>query len=368
VLETNTHPRFSDALAAHMPPSARAPINSVAIARDAGIVIDRAHSLLGYHTYLTKARAWKAARGSAAASFERDVQVQSSNAVEDTRALATSALNMTTAFARSGELDRIHAGMVAAIEARGPVQLRDLHSELEADTALRELLKSEGVSDALWASVMQNLKKADGTLSARDGQLTLETKPSGSDRTRTLVLAQSERGMPRTLGELLARGKVEKRAKRFAEGPVKMSLHPGGDRPFEMSEVVLAGAIQSVQSVAQHRRGIQDGGLATYAGSAFVVVWVVAALAAAVLGYLLIDKYCETIESKNAACVASKILFVLGLLALGVGLFMIVGMLIGGDDHDSGYQDECYGPGKAIYIDVLTGQVQCGPASHPGGL
>jgi hypothetical protein len=348
-----------------MPPSARAPIHTAALARDAGVVIDRAHSLLGYHTYLTQARAWKAARGSAASSFEREVQVHAASAVDDTRSLAVAAVRMTTEFKRSGALDRMMAGSVAAIEARGSVTLGDLHRELEADASIRQRLKTEGVSDELWAAMVQNLRQADGTLTARDGQLVLETKPHGSGRAHTLVFAESERGMPRTLGELLARGRFEERAKRFAEGPAKMSLHPGGDRPFEMSEVVLAGAIQSVQSVAQHRRGIQDGGLATYAGNAAVAVWVVAALAAIVIGALLVDKYCKQDDQHNAGCIVGNILLILGILALGFGLIGLVGLLVGDDDGDSGCN---LAGGDAIYIDVLTGQTGCGPKTTGGGL
>jgi hypothetical protein len=134
--------------------------------------------------------------------------------------------------------------------------------------------------------------------------------------------------MPQTLSELLRRGSFERLAGLFLQtgGGGQLHLLPGPPRDLELADVALSGSILSVQTMAAHTRGLQDAGLAKYAGSAVVIIWAVAALAALVIGYLLEQKYCKHDGSpESAACIAATILFILGLL--GTGALLVFGLL-----------------------------------------
>ena len=346
------------------------PINAQTIQRDASLVLAKVTSLLGYQQYLAQARDWKAQAKAIPVGFEREVQSQAASALTDTQALASAALRMTNQFKQSSELDRMLSRWIAAIGQSGPVQTADLVADLENETAIRQIRQAEGITDEIWSNLIQNLKNLEGSLSLQNGKLIAQVKIPGQDQPRNIALAPSAIGMPQTLYDLLQRGSFERLTGLFLQyGGARLHLLPGPERDLELADLVLAGSILSVQSMADHSRGLQDAGLAKYAGSAVVIIWAVAALAALVIGYLLENKYCKHDgTSESAACIAATILLILGILGLGA---LVLGgglALILGPDSDSG----CTG-GVLVQewsSDYPGGHFewQCAPPSPPSGL
>jgi len=320
--------KFYAAMAAVRPARApaRGPINAQAIQRDASLVLAKATSLLGYQQYLSQARSWKARAKALPQGFEREVQAQAASALADSQALASAVLRMTNQFKQSGELDRMLGDWIATIGHSGPIHTADLVADLENQASIRQTLQAEGVSDDIWNSLITNLKNVDGSLSVQEGKLTAQMKVPGQDKPRKLVFAPSATGMPQTLSDLLRRGRFEQLAGLFLQtgGAGQLHLLPGPPRDLELADVVLSGAILSVQTMAAHSRGLQDAGLAKYAGSSVTAVLVVALLGALGLGYVLEQKYCKDDGSPpSEACTAAQLLMVLGIL----GLFAPLGFL-----------------------------------------
>lgn len=310
------------------PAPAGGPVNTAAFRRDARLAFGSMGSLLGYQQYLTQARAWKARGAAVPAGFERELQAQASGALADTHALASAALRMTNQFKQAGQLDRMLAGWTAALEEAGPTRVQDLLADVQHDDAIRQVLRDEGIGEDVWDGLLANLAHIEGSVSARDGRLVAELTGGGSEAARPIALAPGAIGMPSTLAELLRRGTFERYAQLFTQdGGATLHLLPGPARDLELPDVVLGASLLGMRSMAAHTRGLQDAGLAKYGGNATAVVWVVAVLAAMVIGYLLFDKYCPKDDSpRSAACIAATILFILG--TLGGMLLLMVGLAI----------------------------------------
>jgi hypothetical protein len=104
--------------------------------------------------------------------------------------------------------------------------------------------------------------------------------------------------------------------------------------------------------MAAHSRGLQDAGLAKYAGSAPLIVAIVASIVAIVIGYLLEKKYCEEGQehvNPSFACFLAKLLLIwgiAGILLLLAGLVFGLLGLTGAGPSDSGCASGvwCYSP------------------------
>ena len=299
------------------------PINAQTIQRDASLVLAKVTSLLGYQQYLAQARDWKAQAKAIPVGFEREVQSQAASALTDTQALASAALRMTNQFKQSSELDRMLSRWIAAIGQSGPVQTADLVADLENETAIRQIRQAEGITDEIWSNLIQNLKNLEGSLSLQNGKLIAQVKIPGQDQPRNIALAPSAIGMPQTLYDLLQRGSFERLTELFLQG-ANLNVLPGPERDLELADLVLAGSILSVQSMADHSRGLQDAGLAKYAGNSALAVWALIALAVYVIGALL-KEYCgDSGDAATAACVTGNILEILSTL----GLMLLLGLFI----------------------------------------
>jgi hypothetical protein len=233
---------------------------------------------------------------------------------------------MTSQLKHSGRLDRMSSRALAALVRSGAVTTGDLVADLQHDASIRQTLRDEGVADDVWSSLLANLTRLDANVLARDGKLTADVKV-GQDQRRTVAFVPSATGMPRTLSDLLRRGTFERLAPTFIEnGGASLQLLPGPPRDLEVPEVVLGVSMLCVQSLAAHKRGLQDVGLAKYAGGGPVLILAVAALACLVVGYLLYEEYCpeDSMDSPSAACIAAIVLLILG--TLGAGLLLMVGL------------------------------------------
>jgi hypothetical protein len=306
----------------------RGPVNAAAIQRDANSALGNIASLRGYQEYLTQARSWKGRAKVLPAGFEREVRTQAGGALTDTRALASAVLRMTSQFKQSGELDRMLSSCTSAVRESGPVHSAELLADLENEPSIRQILKAEGVSDDIWSSLTANLKNVNARLSVQNGKLAAEFKVAGQDKPRNVALIASATGMPTTLSALLQRGRFERLTELFLRSDgSKFQLLPGSQRDLEMADVILAGSILTVQSMAEHTRSLQDVGLAKYAGRGAAVIWAVAILASILIGSLLVSKYCKNGDDENAGCIAGQILSVLGFLGLIALIAVAAGVL-----------------------------------------
>jgi hypothetical protein len=340
------------------------PVNRAAIRSDAGLVFAKATSLLGYNDYLGDARSWKGRGQAVPAGFDRELQAQAAGALVDTHALASAALRMTNQYKQSGQLDGMLSGCISTLGQVGSVATSDLVADLRQAPSLRETLKDEGVTDELWESLLTNLTHIDADLFERGGKLAADVKVAGQDKPRTIVLVPTATGMPQTLSDLLGRGTFERMAPHFIRnGGANLYLLPTPPRDLELPEVVLAAAMLSVESMAAHTRGLQDAGLAEYTGSALVVIWAVAALAALVIGYLLFDKYCpkDPNAPRSAACIAGTILIILGALGSGLLLLGAFDLILGPSSGETGCASGVY------YYSPIDGSSGCGERSLPLG-
>jgi hypothetical protein len=322
--------KFYDAMLTTPAPRAgvRGPLNAGAIHRDANSALGNIASLRGYQEYLTQARSWKARAKTLPTGFERELQTQAAGALTDTRALASAVLRITSQFKQAGELDRMLSSCASAVRKSGPVHSADLLADLENEPSIRQILKDEGVTDDLWNSLTANLRNVSARLSVQNGRLAAEVAVAGQDRPRKVTLATSATGMPPTLSALLQRGRFERLTEQFlSSGRSQFQLVPEPQSDLEMADIVLAGSILAVQAMAEHNRGLQDVGLATYRGRGAAVIWAIGVLAAILIGSLLVGKYCKNGDEENAGCIAGQILSVLGFLGLIALIAVAAGVL-----------------------------------------
>jgi hypothetical protein len=337
--------KFYTALMRSLQLSSQGPLNSSAIFKDKNLVLQKASSLLGYQNYLTEARAWKATRKSVPRSFEREVQTYANQALVDVSDFATATLRMTRHFKQAGELDRMLSSWVAAVQASGPVQVQDLWSDIVNASEARQMLRDEGLTDKLFAAVDEIMKKVEGKFLVEDGKLEIAFNMAEQAGTQRVVMKQSDSRMPKTLPELLRRGQFEQIVARFERGEMQaFTVVAGPAQDFQLDELMMAGAILSVQSIAQHKRKLEDTGLATYTGHepatiAIVATWLI--IGGAVLwfggGYLM-KKLCEEDADTGHLdeldwCTVATVLYLLGIACLLVGTILQarpVGVFFGG--------------------------------------
>jgi hypothetical protein len=295
-----------------------APVNTSALLRDKDLALQKAASLHGYQTFLTQARSWKAARKSVPRSFEREVQVHAAQALADGRELAAATLRSTRHLKHAGQLDQVLDSWIAGVKASGPVQLQDLWSDILNDPEARQGLREQGLADDLFASINENMQKLEGRLLHQGGKLVGEVKLAGRDRTQRVVLAHSVSGSPRTLHDLLIGGHFERIVEQFEQkGAMSFDLVGGQPREVEITDVVAAGAIFSLQTLAQHKRKLEDTGLAAVAGNDPVTVIGLVGLFLAAIALLGMAVFCS--DGNETACKVSAVLFILSFL-LTVGL------------------------------------------------
>jgi hypothetical protein len=293
--------------------------------RDKDLALQKAASLHGYQTFLTQARRLKAGNKTVPRSFEREVQAQASQAVSNARDLATATLRMTKHLKQAGHLDRMLDSWIAGVKASGPVQVQDLWSDIVNNPEARQGLRDQRLADDLFASIHENMQKLDGRIVLHEGKLAAEVKLAGQERTRRVVLAHSVSGSPRSLHDLLARGRFERIAENFERGgPLAFEAVSGPPREWEMADLLTGGAILSVQGLAQHKRQVEDTGLAVVVGGDPITVLLVATLIVATVGFFLAAIGCPDPEFEDSGnkvlCQIGQFLLLLAMALLGLAL------------------------------------------------
>ena len=314
---TKVDHNFYAELARAVADASGAPVNTGALLLDKDLALQKAVSLQSYQSFLSQARSWKAARKGVPRSFEREVQVHAAQALADGRELAAATLRSTRHLKQTGHLDRVLDSWIAGVKASGPVQVQDLWADVAEDAQARQTLRDQGLVDNLFAAFDEQMRKLDGQIALHGGKLTGEVKLAGQERTQHIILAHSASSQPRTLHDLLARGQFERITEQLEHGgapgfdPVVGPLHEG-----ETAEFVAIGALLSVQSLAQHKRKLEDTGLAMVAGQDPVTVLAWVAIAMIVMGVIGSAVFCAG-DLDETACTVAKVLLILGLLLYG---------------------------------------------------
>jgi hypothetical protein len=248
---------------------------------------------------------------------------------------------------------------IAGVKASGPVQVQDLWSDLANDPEARQLLRDQGWTDDLWTALDENMKKLDGRLVLQDGKLAAEVKLAGQEQGQRVVLTHSASGAPRTLDDLLRRGQFERMVGQFErQGALWMDVVASETDEFEIVDVVLGGAVQCVQGLAQHKRKLEDTGLATYAGNSLPAILLIAGLAVLLTAAIMHGIHDCKDASHKTFCLIASILGFLGdlLLVLGGG-----GLLTPEPGSGAWVQTACSNLGEPIgtegtcYIFVSSG-------------
>jgi hypothetical protein len=319
---TKVNPTFYTALNGVVSEPAPAPVNSSALLSDRDLVLERATRLLGYQEYLNQCRRFKARRESVSPRFEQEVQIQARQAISDGHELAASVLRISGHLQQAGKFDQLLTAWTAGVRAAGPVKAQDLWSDVVDDPQARQLLQDHGLTEPLFAALNETLKTQQGQFVLQGGKLAIELQPDRTEHIPPLVLAPSARGFPRSLSDLLRRGRFEQLVARFGQGkPSPFALVPGPARDLEVVEVIGAGTILGVQSLVQHQRKLEDTGLATLAGNELETVLAIAGLVSLIVGAIL-EHFCDD-AGDGLACKIGKALILLGLLCLAIASFKV---------------------------------------------
>jgi hypothetical protein len=219
---------------------------------------------------------------------------------------------------------------MASIKTSGPVQIKDLWNNVANNASTKQLLQQNGLTDDLFHAITETIGKLEGRVSAQRGKLMVEGKLAGQDRTRITVIRTSFNQPPTNVAELLNQGQFELLMQRFSEtGARSIPLIKGKPRDLLPSEIVFAGAIQTVQGMAEHKRRLQDTGLATYAGNEHWVALALLGIVLTLVGGALSSKYCQGRDANTAACIVGVLLLILGIAVLAVvaGAIVSTGVL-----------------------------------------
>ena len=298
-------------------------LNATAVVHDSGLVFQTAPALLSYQKYLTQARLQKSTQSSVPANFEREVQVHATTALSQVHDMAAAALRTTRAAKQAGGLGRALDAWTAGINVSGPVRVEDVWRDLANDPSTLSIVKGQGVTDEVWAVVTENMNKVSGRFFLQNGKLAGEVRTSDQAQLLSAVFTHSPTGPARTVSDLLHRGQFDSLVDQFGQpNALPLDLAVGPPRDLEIPDVVMAGAILSVRSLAQHKRKLEDTGLAMVAGSDPLSVIVIAALVSVFVGMVLSLYTCPTNFGKDhgtvnqTACEVGLILMVLAALVL----------------------------------------------------
>jgi hypothetical protein len=258
------------------------------------------------------------------------VYAQATAALSDARELAAATLRITRSLNQAGLLDHALTSWMASIKTSGPVQIKDLWNNVANNASTKQLLQQNGLTDDLFHAITETIGKLEGRVSAQRGKLMVEGKLAGQDRTRITVIRTSFNQPPTNVAELLNQGQFELLMQRFSEtGARSIPLIKGKPRDLLPSEIVFAGAIQTVQGMAEHKRRLQDTGLATYAGNEHWVALALLGIVLTLVGGALSSKYCQGRDANTAACIVGVLLLILGIAVLAVvaGAIVSTGVL-----------------------------------------
>jgi len=203
--------------------------------------------------------------------------------------------------------------------------------DLAADPETRRILADEGVTDEMWSAIDDNMQKLEGRVFLQEGKLAAEVRLAGQDRAHQAVFGRTPGGRSVNVSDLLRRGQFERLVEEFSRGaPLPPALDVVGGDPHEvdLAEIDLSGTLLASQLMAQHRRKLEDTGLAVQSGNAVFLAVAAGVVLAGLIGKALMDHYCPEPGGLNAAaCVLGLVLFFAAMVAMMVLVVILVDKL-----------------------------------------
>jgi hypothetical protein len=307
------------------------PINPSTLMADRAVVMEKAVSLLRYHTYLASARHAKAKRKRVSLAFERNVLAQARLAQDDLKQFTTAALRTTQQINHTAFWSEGLARLTETLRRTGPVTVRSMWDEIASNETYASALATRGLLPELKAAISEVVAKVDITVAQGDGKISIETLVAGESVPRRAWLSAAA-DPPSSIGDLLRRSQFERVVSAFTNNdPVYMEVVSGGSSEIEPADAVACGAVAAGQLMAEHVRKLEDTGLATYQGEdpfSIGALVLVAAIFLAALGAgitYLCEHPTDQVQQPEWVCTAGAIMVFIGIMLLTGGLAAMAG-------------------------------------------
>jgi hypothetical protein len=221
----------------------------------------------------------------------------------------------------------------AAVQASGPVQVHELWNDMKNDPHVWQTLNQEGVTDDLWATISETMKKLEGRVFVERSKLAAEVKAVGQNRTHNAVFNRSDAERPKTVSELLRRAELKRILEKFGQRgshPLSLAVISNEPHAVEFVEIVLTGSAASLQMLAEHTRKLEDMELATYTGNEPTTILVVMFIGLVVflIGWAIMKAACKKnydgTTYDETGCTIGQILAFLGLMVMTWGFAGLV--------------------------------------------
>lgn len=305
------------------------PINAVSFAADRTMALGKVGNLLAYQKYLVAARATKAKRKGASASFERSVLAQARQARDDLEAFSVAALRLQQQVNQTGMWERSLTHLSSTLREAGPVDIKTMWAEIAGNAQYRSALAERGVSADMTAAVTQALATLDATAVLRGGKVSVETRVAGESRPRRLELRGGP-SRPANISDLLRRSQFDRvvSAIENKEAVYLEAVAGTGVAAYEPGDLFAFGAVAARQRMTEHVRKLEDTGLATYEGNdpfTFLATLLIVGLVLGILGSAILATCDESnpVNSPDWLCSVGALMVVLAAIALG-GLALII--------------------------------------------
>jgi hypothetical protein len=150
------------------------PINAATFQSDHALALSKASNLIAYQKYLAAARGVKAQRKSVSLAFERNVQAQASNALDDLQTLCGGALRLTQQVNHTDFWSQSLTRMASALGSSGPVTAKQIWAEVQEglqNPQYKSALEAAGLTDDVTGALTQIVSQLDASLVLRDGHV-----------------------------------------------------------------------------------------------------------------------------------------------------------------------------------------------------
>jgi hypothetical protein len=315
-----------------------APVNQTTLLSDCALMQQRAASLQSYQTYLAAARTAKAQNQGATLSFERTVETQAAQALDDVQTAAGAALRVIQQVNQTSFWTETMARMTTVLGTTGPVSVQQIWNDVwvnQTDSTIRAALQAQGLSAAVVTAVTAGMAQLNGGFALQNGQLAIASGAPGASATPQ-VLLRTPGTPPADVGQLLDTATFDRVVAAFSNGgALYMEAVPPAST-MEPPDIFAAGAIVARQQVTDHLRKLQDTGLSALSGSdpltAALVTLLVAGLIVGGIGVGILLTCDQEVNPPSTLCAIGEILAYLAFLILEMtaligGLGAAVGVL-----------------------------------------
>jgi hypothetical protein len=313
------------------------PLNRATWADDRAVVVENAGRLLDYQRFLADARAVKAKRKGASASFERSVLAQAQRARADLDGFSRSAVQMVQQLNHTDLWNQTLSRGAQTLRQTGPTGLDAMWAELTKTEEARTEFAKHGLSPQVTAAVTEAFGRIEATVSSRDGKVFVEARQSGDNQRRRVALSATP-SRPKDLSQLLRRSQFDQVMSALTNGqPMYVEAVPAANAAaYTPPDLFAFGVAASRQRMHEHVRKLEDTGLATYEGNdpvSFIVGMLALAIFLGLVGSIILE-LCDdpdaAVQQPDWVCAGGALLVMISLGLLGgiAAIFFIDGVAV----------------------------------------